>query len=309
MEFFKQNTRIDFMSYRKHAISFSIILFFVSMIAYLIMGLNLSLDFTGGTKLVVEFNQTVKPHDLREQMKDHDITQFSLQSYGTSNQVLISFGSQKNSSMKNENQKQGNYQQLIENIFPEATIKSTSYIGPQMGEVMLLNGILAIIVSLIVTMLYIALRFEYRFAVAAAISLIHDPVVILGVFSIFQIEFNLITLASLLMTLGYSINDTIVVYDRIRENYRKIQKMTSYEIVNLSINQTLSRTIMTSGLTLLVVLALFFFGGDSLLGFSTAFIIGILVGTYSSIYIAGSIAVAMGFTRQSLLPLSTQTSE
>jgi preprotein translocase subunit SecF len=151
-------------------------------------------------------------------------------------------------------------------------------------------------------MAYIALRFEYRFAVSAAVALIHDPILILGIFSFFHLQFTLITLAALLTVLGYSLNDTVVVYDRVRENFRKVRKGTPVEIMNLSVNQTLSRTIMTSGLTLLVVIVLFIFGGEMLRGFSLALIIGIMIGTYSSIYVAGSFAIMMGLDRQHLVP-------
>ena len=151
-------------------------------------------------------------------------------------------------------------------------------------------------------MIYIAMRFEYRFAVSAAIALIHDPVLILGLFSFFHLEFNLIVLAAVLTVIGYSLNDTIVVYDRVRENFHNLHKMKPLDVMNLSINQTLSRTIMTSGFTLLVVIALFVYGGATVHNFSLALIIGIVIGTYSSIYVAGSLAVAMGLTRESLLP-------
>lgn len=151
-------------------------------------------------------------------------------------------------------------------------------------------------------MIYIAIRFEYRFAIGSTVALIHDPVLILGVFSFLHIEFNLIALAAILTVIGYSLNDTIVIFDRIRENFRKMRKATSVEVINQSINQTLSRTIMTSVLTLIVVFALFFLGGSVLHGFSLALIIGIVVGTYSSIYIAGSLALVLGLQRQHLLP-------
>ena len=185
---------------------------------------------------------------------------------------------------------------------PGAKVDQINYIGPQVGRTLITNGILAVIVSLLATMAYIALRFEYRFAVSAAVALIHDPVLIFGIFSFFHIEFDLISLAAVLTILGYSINDTIVVYDRVRENFRKVRRGTVIEVMNLSINQTLSRTVMTSGLTLLVVIVLYFFGGPTLQGFSLALIIGIIIGTYSSIYVAGSLAVSMGLNRKHLLP-------
>ena len=184
-----------------------------------------------------------------------------------------------------------------------ATLQST-IIGPQVGKELATSGALALVLAMLGTAIYIALRFEYRFAISAAVSLIHDPLIILGIFSYFQMEFDLTSLAALLTVMGYSLNDTIVVFDRIRENFRKSRKGTPTEIVNLSVNQTLSRTIMTSGLTLLAVLSLFFFGGETLHGFATAMVAGIVVGTYSSIYVAGALAVALGLNRQDLLPPS-----
>ena len=177
-----------------------------------------------------------------------------------------------------------------------------SYIGPQMGQEMASKGLIAIIIALLGTMIYIALRFDLRFAVGSTVALVHDPVIILGVFSFFHIEFNLISLAAVLTVIGYSLNDTIVIFDRVRENFRKMRKAEALEVMNQSINQTLSRTIMTSALTLTVVLALFFLGGNLLHGFSLALIIGIIVGTYSSIYVAGSLTLALGLNRQHLIP-------
>ena len=185
---------------------------------------------------------------------------------------------------------------------PGAELPRVEFIGPQVGHAMVTNGILALLVSLLATMLYIAIRFEYRFAISAAVALIHDPILILGVFAFFHIDFDLIALAAVLTILGYSINDTIVVYDRVRENFRKMRKGTTLEIINTSVNQTLSRTIMTSSLTLVVVVALFVYGGETLRGFSIALIIGIMIGTYSSIYIAGALAVMLGLERKHLMP-------
>jgi preprotein translocase subunit SecF len=191
----------------------------------------------------------------------------------------------------------------VSQVLPDAKVQQVDYIGPQVGQELATKGALAIVVALLGTMIYIALRFEFRFAVGSTVALIHDPVLILGVFSFFHIEFNLIALAAVLTVIGYSLNDTIVIFDRIRENFRKLRKSTPVEIVNQSINQTLSRTIMTSVLTLVVVLALFFLGGSVLHGFALAMIIGIIVGTYSSIYVAGSLALSLGLTRQHLLPV------
>ena len=176
------------------------------------------------------------------------------------------------------------------------------FVGPQVGKELATKGTLAIIIALLATMIYIAMRFEYRLAFSSAIALIHDPVLILGVFAMFHIEFDLKALAGLLAVIGYSLNDTIVVFDRVRENFIKIRRATPMEIMNTSINQTLSRTIMTSVLTLFVVVSLFIYGGADIHGFALALIIGIVVGTYSSIYVAGALAVMMGLDREDFLP-------
>ena len=185
---------------------------------------------------------------------------------------------------------------------PGAIKQRVDFVGPQVGAELATKGALAIIVALLATMIYIAFRFEFRLAVSSAVALIHDPVLILGVFAIFHVEFDLKALAGLLAVIGYSLNDTIVVFDRVRENFIKIRRSTPLEIMNVSINQTLSRTIMTSLLTLFVVVALFLYGGETIRGFSLALIIGIVVGTYSSIYVAGALAVVMGLDRKDFMP-------
>lgn len=293
MEFFKTNTKIDFMGQRTYAAIFSLFLTVFSIFSLYLNGLNLGLDFTGGTQLEVSYKEPADLNAIRNQLTQTGFQDAVVQSYGTANDVLIRISTHGGASQEELKNK------MMQSL-PGAILHQVEYIGPQVGKTLITNGILAILVSLIGTMLYIALRFEYRFAVSAAVALIHDPILILGVFSFFKIEFNLISLAAVLTIIGYSLNDTIVVYDRVRENFRKLRKASATEIMNLSINQTLSRTIMTSSLTLLVVLALFIFGGEMLRGFSLALIIGIVIGTYSSIYVAGSLAVAMGLDRKHL---------
>jgi preprotein translocase subunit SecF len=295
MEFFKVNTKIDFMQQRKWAALFSVIVFIVSIGSLIINGLNLGLDFTGGTQMQLSFNKPADFQAIRTELNSTGFSDAIVQAYGTSKDITI----------KLKARAQESQQQLtssVLNALPGAALQQVESIGPEVGKSLVTNGILAIIVSLLATMAYIALRFEYRFAVSAAVALIHDPVLILGTFSLFHLEFNLITLAAMLTMLGYSLNDTVVVYDRVRENFRKVRKGTPVEILNLSVNQTLSRTIMTSGLTLIVVVALLIFGGEMLRGFSIALIVGIVIGTYSSIYIAGSLAILMGLQKQHLMP-------
>jgi len=295
MEFFKTNTNIDFMGQRYKAAIFSVAICVLSLVILAVKGLNLGLDFTGGTQIEVSYKETANLGEIREQLTQAGFPEAIVQPYGTSKDVLIRLGEQKGMDQKH-------LQAKVQSTLTGAEISQVEYIGPQVGKTLVTNGILAIIVSLLGTMIYVALRFEFRFGVSAIVALIHDPIVTLGVFALTGLEFNLITLAAVLTIIGYSINDTIVVYDRVRENFRWMRKGTVLEIINRSINQTLSRTIMTSGLTLMVVTVLFFLGGEVLRGFSAALIVGVIIGTYSSIYVAGSLAVTLGLDRKHLMP-------
>lgn len=294
MEFFKTNTKIRFMAMRKWAAIFSGLIFLGAILSLSVFGLNLGLDFTGGTQVEVTFQKPTSATVIRADLAKANFTQAVVQAY-SARDYSIRVGPHKSVS-------QDVLRARLVAAIPDGKVGQLDYIGPQVGKTLLQNGILAIIVSLIGTMIYIALRFDWRFAVSAALALIHDPVLILGIFSLFHLEFNLIVLAAVLTVIGYSLNDTVVVYDRVRENFRKMRKGTPIEIMDSSINQTLSRTIMTSGLTLLVVIALFLFGGPTLRPFALALIIGIVIGTYSSIYVAGSLAIAFGLDRSNLMP-------
>lgn len=300
MEFFKQNTRIDFMAHAKGAAVLSTILFVLSLFSLMIYGLNMGLDFTGGTQIQMSFNQEADLNHIRDNLQKGGFEEAEVKNYGTSRDVLVTLVPKKS---EGDNANKDMIVSQVQKLLPDAKIQQIDYIGPQVGEELATKGALAIVIALLGTMIYIALRFEFRFAIGSTVALIHDPVLILGIFSFFHIEFNLIALAAVLTVIGYSLNDTIVIFDRVRENFRKMRKATPVEVINLSTNQTLSRTIMTSVLTLLVVFALFFLGGSMLHGFSLALIIGIVVGTYSSIYVAGSLALALGLHRQHLIPM------
>lgn len=293
MEFFKTNTKIPFMRQRKWAAIFSAIIFVASIISLFIYGLNLGLDFTGGTQVEVAFPKPVNTEQIRKNLAVQGFPEAVVQVYDVRD-ISVRIAPHKDLTPEQLKQK-------LLTAMPGGKVGQLEYIGPQVGKALMTNGILAVLVALIGTMIYIALRFEFRFAVSAAIALIHDPVLILGIFSFFHLEFNLIVLAGVLTVIGYSLNDTIVVYDRVRENFRKVRKGTPTEIMDLSINQTLSRTIMTSGLTLVVVVALLIVGGPTLRPFAFALTIGIVIGTYSSIYVAGSLAVAFGLNRTHLM--------
>ncbi len=297
MEFFKQNTKIDFMAQRKWAALLSLVLMVLSLLSLAVYGLNWGLDFTGGTQIQLTFPDEANPTAIHEQLSKIGFDEAVVISYGTSRDVLISLVP------KGEGQAaQAEVVNQVIAALPGAKVDQVSYIGPQVGQEMASKGVIAILVALLGTMIYIAIRFDRRFAVGSTIALVHDPIIILGVFSFFRIEFNLIALAAVLTVIGYSLNDTIVIFDRVRENFRKMRKGTPLEVMNQAINQTLSRTIMTSMLTLVVVVALFVMGGALLHGFALALMIGIVVGTYSSIYVAGSLTIMLGLERSHLVP-------
>lgn len=301
MEFFKHNTQIDFMAQRKWAAILSIFLFLLSIGSLLIHGLNWGLDFTGGMQIQLRFPGEANITQIRNKLTMAGYPEAVVISYGTSREVLVTLMPKEKKSVVSDEAKLQMLNQ-VKQALPDATVEQTDYIGPQVGKEMTSKSLVAVLLALLGTMVYIAIRFDLRFAIGSTIALIHDPVIILGVFSFFNIEFNLISLAAILTVIGYSLNDTIVIYDRVRENFRKMRKADVVEVMNQSINQTLSRTIMTSVLTLMVVVALFFLGGSVLHGFSLALIIGIIVGTYSSIYVAGSFSMMLGLTRQHLIP-------
>jgi preprotein translocase subunit SecF len=294
VEFFKA-TQIDFMGHRRIAAVFSALMMMACVISMMVYPIPMGLDFTGGAQFELAFKQSVNAESLRMDIeKIPALKDAVVQNIGSSKQLMIRAYVQDNETVKQ-------IKSDLKSIIPDVTITKAVFIGPQVGDSMYQSGIMALLMASLLTLVYIALRFEWRFAVSAILALIHDPILILGVFSFWHIEFDLIGLAALLTVFGYSLNDTIVVYDRVRENFRKYQEIDVRSCMNLSINQTLSRTIMTSGLTLAVVLALFIWGGDSLFAFSLSLIIGILVGTYSSIYVAGAFSMMIGLERNHLI--------
>ena len=297
MEFFNPNSNVDFMGARKWTAALSILIFLVSITALLVNGLKWGLDFTGGTQIQISYPSAADLPKIRDSLYTAGFKEAQVISFGTSKEVLISIA-------PHDGLDQALQADKVMEALPGAVKQRVEFVGPQVGQELATKGALAIFVALLATMIYIAMRFEFRLAVSSAVALIHDPVLILGVFALFHIEFDLKALAGLLAVIGYSLNDTIVVFDRVRENFIKIRRGTPIEIMNTSINQTLSRTIMTSVLTLFVVVALFVYGGESIHGFALALIIGIIVGTYSSIYVAGALAVVMGLDKKDFLKIT-----
>lgn len=299
MEFFKKQTHFDFMGIRRYTGSISLLLWIASIVLLATQGLNFGLDFTGGTQVEARFTSPIEASNLRETLEHQGFQGVRVQQYGSTQDLLIRIANQKHEEEQSVSRR---VKETLLKDYAGVEIRRIEFVGSEVGQQLVEHGLIAVIVSILATMIYIAFRFEYRLAVSAAVGLLHDAILILGVFSLFKFEFDLATLASVLAVLGYSLNDTIVVFDRVRENFRKVRKGSPAEIMNLSINQTLSRTIMTSWLTLLVVLALLFFGGESLFGFSMAFFVGILMGTFSSIYVSGALALWMGLSRTDLMP-------
>ena len=294
MEFFKPNSNVDFMGARKYTAMISVFLFIISITALGMYGLKMGLDFTGGTEMELHFQRPADLKIIRTKLNKAGFKDAVVIRYGKSTDVLVSIGVREGIS-------QNQLVSKVTSVLPGSTKKRVDYVGPQVGQELFYKGGLAVLVSLFATMIYIGLRFEYRFAISAAVALVHDPILILGIFAFLQYDFDLKALAAVLAVIGYSLNDTIVVFDRVRENFKKMKDFSALQVMNLSINQTLSRTIMTSALTLIVVLVLFFDGGETIHGFSLALIIGIVVGTYSSIYIAGALAISLGLSRADLM--------
>lgn len=304
MQILSGNTTIDFIGKRKLALAFSITLIIVAIASIAMRGLNLGIDFTGGTLIELEFSQSIDPSSVRDNLVEAGYEDVLVQHFGTSRDVLIRLAPRKElSSAEISTQVFG----VLQKTYPDQVeLRRVEFVGPQIGDELTEDGGLAMLYALIGILIYVALRFEKRFAFGAVIALIHDVIITIGFFSILQIEFDLSVLAAILAVIGYSLNDTIVVFDRIRENFRKMRKGSPAEILNTSINQTLSRTIMTSFTTLLVLIALFFFGGEIIHGFATALIVGIVIGTYSSIYVASTFVLALGVSKADLMPVKKE---
>jgi preprotein translocase subunit SecF len=303
MEFFKPNMNVNFLGMRFWCAAFSLILCVLSVISLSTYGLNLGLEFTGGTQLELSFPTPVDLNSVRQRLNDAGYKNIEVQSYGGVKNVLITLASSKKTSSEEE-AKLSMQQELTSDVmavFKEAKLNEANYIGAVVSSQLASQGLLAVLLAMIATMIYIAFRFEWRLAIGAAVALVHDPVLILGVFSFFHVQFSLVALSAVLTVIGYSLHDTIVVFDRVRENFRRIRRGTSIEIMNTSINQTMARTVISSALTLVVCVVLLFFGGPSIHPFALALVIGILIGTYSSIYVAGSLAVSLGLNRTDLM--------
>ena len=301
MQILKLGSRtLHFMSLRKVAMAFSTLLIVASLASLFVKGLNFGLDFTGGTAVEVGFSQPADLEKVHDALAENGFSDATVQLFGSSQEILVRLaprGSDVKAAVI------GN--QVIEALKQadkSVVMRRIEFVGPSVGEDLKEQGGLAMLTALICILIYVAFRFEWRFAVGAVSALLHDVIITIGLFSVLGLEFDLTVLAAILAVIGYSLNDTIVVSDRIRENFRKVRIDDTIEIIDISLTQTLNRTLVTSITTLLVLIALFAWGGQTIHGFATALLFGVFIGTYSSIYVASSVAIAMGVSKEDLIP-------
>lgn len=298
-----KNIQFNFMGMRKVTSIVSALLIIFSVFTLSYQGLNLGIDFTGGTLVEVGYPEAVNLDKLRQSFSDSEFNDVAIQYFGSAKEILIRIPPQQGLNSADVSNKLLDL--LSSNNF-SAEMRRVEFVGPQVGEELREDGGLAMLYALLCIMVYIAFRFQMRFSVGAVSALIHDVIITLGFFSITRFNFDLTILAALLAVIGYSLNDTIVVFDRVRENFRKIRNKTPVEVFNISLNQTLRRTLMTSFTTLLVLTALFLLGGEIIHGFSVALIFGVLIGTYSSIYIASPVTLMLGIKKEDLMPVKKE---
>jgi preprotein translocase subunit SecF len=287
------------MKLRTPAMILSTILIIGSIVSLGVNQLNWGLDFTGGTLIEVGYEQSADLEAIRAQMIDAGYTDAVVQNFGSSQDVLIRLAPREGVKAVEIGDQ---VMIILRSDGTSVDMRRIEFVGPNVGEELTEQGGLAMLVALICILIYVAMRFEYRFALGSVAALAHDVILTLGLFSVLQLEFDLTVLAAVLAVIGYSLNDTIVVSDRIRENFRKIRKAEPVEIINISLTQTLNRTIITSLTTILVLVALFYKGGALIHGFATALLFGVIIGTYSSVYIASAVGLALGISKEDLMP-------
>ncbi|MDY6815382.1 MAG: protein translocase subunit SecF [Pseudomonadota bacterium] len=285
----------DFMGFRKTASVLSIALVIASIALLAVRGLNLGMDFTGGTSVEFEYVEAPSLENIRSQLDQAGFENFVVQNFGSDTTILIRLAEAGNDELAVE----------VANALRDGDAKfelvSSEFIGSQVGEQLREDSGLGLLLALAVVLIYVGMRFQFKFGIASVIPLAHDVIIVLGAFALFQWTFDLTVLAALLAIIGYSLNDTIVVADRIRENFRKMRVGDAWDIINTSIHQTISRTINTSGTTLVVLLALYLFGGEAINNFALALIIGVVVGTYSSIYVSANLLIVLGVSREDMM--------
>lgn len=304
MDIIKSNTNINFMAQRKLALVISAIVLAIGVASLFSRGINFGLDFTGGTLIEVAYPEAADLTEVRQTLTDAGFEDFTVQTFGTARDVVVRMAAD------GEGESGADLSTRVLNALSglesDIDLRRVEFVGPQIGQELAEQGGLAMLYAIFGILLYVSFRFQWRFAVGAVAALVHDVLLVVGILSILQINFDLTVVAALLAVIGYSLNDTIVLYDRLRENFRIKRKGSPTELCNLSINQMLGRTLMTSLTTLLVLLALFYFGGEIIHAFAFTLIAGVVVGTYSSIYIAGNAAIILGVSKQDLMPVEKE---
>ena len=294
---------IDFMGKRKITAMISGVLLVASILSLSLQGLNLGIDFTGGTIVEIGYQRAADLDQVRQQLLQSEFSDAVVQYFGTANDILIRIPPLEGMNSADVSNK------VLSMLGDGVEMRRVEFVGPQVGEELKNDGGLAMLYALVGIFIYVALRFQRRFSMGAIAALVHDVVITIGLFSIFKFNFDLAVLAAILAVIGYSLNDTIVVFDRVRENFRKLRETPPVEVFNISLNETLSRTIVTGLTTLLVLIALLIFGGETIKGFSIALISGIVVGTYSSIYVASPVTLALGVSKEDLMPVQKEGAE
>jgi preprotein translocase subunit SecF len=301
MEFFSSKTRFAFMGTRKAWYVLSAVLILASLISLATRGLNLAIDFTGGTSIEVNFPADPNLDQIRKALEARGYAEPQVQNFGSTRDILVRLPPP--DAKKSSRAMREDVEAAVKSLAPQAQVRRVEVVGPQVGGELRSAAIQSLIWTMVFIFIYVFIRFHnWRLPVGAILAALHDPIMVLGFFSLTQLPFDLSVVAAILAVIGYSLNDTVVVFDRIRERFQADKRLAPQEILDQSINQTLSRTIMTSATTLIVVVVLFFLGGPVLAGFSTALIIGIVVGTYSSIYIASAVALDLGLRFEHLFP-------
>jgi preprotein translocase subunit SecF len=298
MEFFRIRRTIPFMRYSKVLNAISVLSFLVAVGFLLFRGLNLSVEFTGGTVMEVSYQQAANLPQIREAVEKKGWGEFQVQNFGTSRDVLIRLPIEKGYT---SGQQAERVMQTLKEQDPAVELRRVEFVGPQVGEELAHDGILALLMVVIGIMIYLAFRFEWKFSVAAIVANLHDVVLVIGVFAIFGWEFSLPVLAAVLAVLGYSVNESVIIFDRVREHFKKMRRATTVEVIDSAITATISRTMITHGSTLMMTLAMLFLGGPALHYFALALTIGILFGIYSSVFVAAAIAMYLGVKREDLV--------
>jgi preprotein translocase subunit SecF len=299
MEFFKRTPRIRFLGRRRYWYTVSVLLVVGSFVAVAVRGLNFGIDFTGGVVVEAHFPQAPDLERLRDSLANVGLVGAQVQSFGTAQDVLVRLPPVEEAAARLVNEQ---VHTALAAVDPGVDIRRTESVGPQAGRELAEKGATALLMSLLFIGIYVIMRFQWKFSVGAIVAVLHDPIVVVGAFAVTGITFDLSVMAAILAVIGYSLNDTVVVFDRVRERLVQMRKATPTEVMDTAINETLSRTLLTSGSTAIVVVALVLFGGEALRPFGLALLIGIVVGTYSSIYVAGALALDLGLSQRDLMP-------